>query len=506
VQSEPFAIATDVYAQLKFDALNFFYQQRSGEPIEMPFAGGDEWTRPAGHPSDTATCYGPVDMRGNDWGGCPYTLDVTGGWYDAGDHGKYVVNSGVTVWTLLNYYERSTTHPAAAATVADGAAAIPENANGQPDLLDEARNNLEFMLAMQVPAGTTLTLPLGDQYGNQDALVFSTVDASGMAHHKIHDEYWTGIPQAPHLDPAERYLSYPSTGATLDLAAIAAQCARLWDGIDQPFAERCLTAAERAYAAAQRVPDALAYNVVDGGGLYGDASLDDEFYWAATELFITTGDSRYADDMRASAHFLAAPRQVGYTATAVLGNLSLLQAADRLTAAERSALADNLLASADELLALTAGEGYHIPFGGPYRWGSNSTLANIALVLAQAFDVSGEERYRQGVVDAMDYLLGRNPNNKSYVSGHGENPMMNPHHRFWAHQADPAYPGPPPGALAGGPNFSDPAQDEIAAQIRPDCAPQTCYQDHVFAYSLNEVAINWNAPLFWIAAFLDERS
>lgn len=505
VQSEPFTIAADIYTQLKFDALNFFYQQRSADPIEMPYAGGDEWTRPAGHPSDTASCYGPVDMRGNDWGGCPYTLDATGGWYDAGDHGKYVVNSGITVWTLLNYFERSLTHAGAAATVADGAAAIPENANGQPDLLDEARYNIEFMLAMQVPAGTTLSLPRGDQYGNQDALVFSIVDASGMAHHKIHDEYWTGVPQAPHLDPAERYLSYPSTAATLDLAAVAAQCARLWAGIDQPFADRCLASAERAYDAAQRVPDVLAYNVVDGGGLYGDASLDDEFYWAATELYITTGDSRYADAMRASAHFLAAPRRVGYTATASLGNLSLLTAGDSLTAAERSTLVANLTAFADELLDLAAHEGYRIPFGGPYRWGSNSAFANNGLVLGLAFDASGDPRYRQGVVDAMDYLLGRNPNNKSYVSGHGEHPMMNPHHRFWAHQADPAYPGPPPGALSGGPNFSDPAQDSIAAEIRADCAPQTCYEDHVFAYSLNEVAINWNAPLFWIAAFLDEQ-
>ncbi|MEJ2299437.1 MAG: glycoside hydrolase family 9 protein, partial [Woeseiaceae bacterium] len=437
--------------------------------------------------------------------GCPYTLDTTGGWYDAGDHGKYVVNSGISVWTLLNYYERSLTHAAATTTVADGVVAIPENANGQPDLLDEARYNLEFMLAMQVPDGTELSLPRGDQYGNQDALVFDTVDASGMVHHKIHDEYWTGVPQAPHLDPAERYLSYPSTAATLDLAAVAAQCARLWDGIDPPFADRCLAAAQRAYAAAERVPDVLAYNVMDGGGLYGDSSLDDEFYWAATELFITTGDARYAEAMRASSHFLAAPRHVGYTATASLGNLSLQRAPQRLTAFERSTLTDNLLEHADELLALTTSEGYRIPFDGPYRWGSNSAFANTGLVLAHAFDAGGEERYRQGVVDAMDYLLGRNPNNKSYVSGHGENPMMNPHHRFWAHQADPAYPHPPPGALSGGPNFNDPAQDSIAAEIRADCAPQTCYRDHVFAYSLNEVAINWNAPLFWIAAFLDER-
>lgn len=504
-RSQPFAVRTDVYAQLKFDVLNFFYQQRSADPIEMPYAGGTEWTRPAGHPSDMATCYGPVDFRGNDWGGCPYTLDTTGGWYDAGDHGKYVVNSGISVWTLLNHYERSLSQPAAAATVADGAASIPENANGQPDLLDEARYNLEFMLAMQVPDGTTLSLPLGNQYGNANALVFTSVDASGMGHHKIHDEFWTGIPQAPHLDPAQRYLSYPSTAATLNLAATAAQCARLWAGIDQAFADRCLTAGERAYAAAQRVDDALAYDVTDGGGGgYGDSSLGDEFYWAAAELFIATGDSVYADDMRASSYFLDAPRDIAWPSTHGLGNLSLVVSSNSLTAGERSTLTSNLTALADEYLALKANEGYAIPFAGPYNWGSNSSFANNGIVLALAFDLTGQERYRQGVVDAMDYLLGRNPVDKSYVSGYGENPLMNPHHRFWAHSADPSFPGPPPGALAGGSNFATPA-DSVAQAIYADCAPQTCYRDDIEAFSLNEVAINWNAPLFWIAAFLDER-
>jgi endoglucanase len=129
---------------------------------------------------------------------------------------------------------------------------------------------------------------------------------------------------------------------------------------------------------------------------------------------------------------------------------------------------------------------------------------NTVIALAYAFDLTGDERFRQGVVDVMDYLLGRNPVNKSYVSGYGEDPLTNPHHRFWAHALDPAFPGPPPGALAGGSNFSPPA-DSVAQAIYGSCRPQTCYRDDIQAYSLNEVAINWNAPLFWIAAFLDER-
>ncbi|MBC7018195.1 glycosyl hydrolase, partial [Salmonella enterica subsp. enterica serovar Enteritidis] len=81
---------------------------------------------------------------------------------------------------------------------------------------------------------------------------------------------------------------------------------------------------------------------------------------------------------------------------------------------------------------------------------------------------------------------------------HGLLSMRNPHHRFWAPSLDPALPGPPPGALSGGPN-STAMVDPIARQLEGHCAPQRCWADDVEAYALNEVAINWNAPLVWVA-------
>jgi endoglucanase len=103
----------------------------------------------------------------------------------------------------------------------------------------------------------------------------------------------------------------------------------------------------------------------------------------------------------------------------------------------------------------------------------------------------------------MDYLLGRNPLDQSFISGFGARPLENPHHRFWAHMLDPHLPGPPPGVVSGGPNNGRPA-DDIARQIAPSAAAMRCWKDHIFAYSLNEVAINWNAPLVWTAAYLDD--
>jgi len=264
--SHTFDINKDIHSKLKYDALAYFYHNRSGIEITMPYAGEQQWTRPAGHLSDDNVECAP-DTPGD------YCLDVTGGWYDAGDHGKYVVNGGISVWTMMNQYERTlVTFNSDISEFADGNMNIPENDNNVPDILDESRWEMEFILKMQVPDGEEL---------------------AGMAHHKIHDEAWTGLGLAPHEDTQIRYLRPPSTAATLNLAATAAQAARLWLTYDPAFSLKCLEAAEKAWKAA-RVHDDLLALVSDGngGGAYND-DPSDEFYWAAVELFITTGETEY---------------------------------------------------------------------------------------------------------------------------------------------------------------------------------------------------------------------
>ena len=148
-RSHPFAISPDLFSRMKVDALAYFYHNRSGVPIEMPYAGDDGWTRPAGHLDDESVPCLPGS-------GCAYALDVKGGWYDAGDHGKYVVNAGYSVWILLNLYERAVHVVESREPFKDGALLIPENENGVSDILDEARFELEFMLKMRVPDGNPL--------------------------------------------------------------------------------------------------------------------------------------------------------------------------------------------------------------------------------------------------------------------------------------------------------------------------------------------------------------
>ena len=282
--SHPFDIGKDVYKKLKYDALAYFYQTRSGIEIKMPYAGGKQWTRPAGHVG-VAPNQGDKGVPCLQGSGCDYKLDVTGGWYDAGDQGKYVVNGGIAAWTLMNQYERAVAR-GTDAEFKDGKMNIPEHKNKIPDLLDEARWEVEFMLKMQVPDGQP---------------------KAGMVHHKIHDMAWTALGTRPEKDDQPRFLWPPSTAATLNLAATAAQCARVFEKLDKAFSAKCLAAAEKAWAAAAANPAVYAGTSAVGGGPYDDANVSDEFYWAAAELFITTKKDVYKAFVEKSPHFKKIP-------------------------------------------------------------------------------------------------------------------------------------------------------------------------------------------------------
>lgn len=494
--SHPFTIAADVYRPLSHASLNFFYQQRAGVAIDARFAGGTAWARAAGHTHEVVTCFKGLDQAGTDWPGCPYTLDVTGGWYDAGDQGKYVVNGGIALWMLQNLYEVDAASP----PFSDGSAALPEAGNGINDLLDETRFEMRFLLAMQVPDGKTMELPLGRQ--GRGPLRLTPVDAGGMAHHKIADRHWTTIPTPPADDHEERLLFPPSTAATLNLAATAAQCSRIWRGIDNDFARRCLVVAGKAYRAALRNPDVYAAQAFDGSGGYGDGELSDELYWATAELYAATGMPELAESLRKMPlHAAPLTGEPSWGSTAALGTITLATATG-VSPAERAAARAKLIALADRFLAEETRSGYHIPYASTaYHWGSNSGILGRGQILALAARFTGEARYRDGAVDAMDYVLGRNPLDQSYVSGFGWKPMRNPHHRFWAHQFDARLPGPPPGVLSGGANstvFPEPA----SAPLKGKCMGTRCWIDDARAYAHNEVAINWNAPLVWLATDL----
>ncbi|WP_246266887.1 glycoside hydrolase family 9 protein [Nonomuraea typhae] len=459
--SEPFEISESLYGRLRTDALAYFYHNRSGIPIEAKYAGA-AYARPAGH-AGVAPNRGDLDVPCAP-GACDYRMDVRGGWYDAGDHGKYVVNGALAAWQLIDAYEQA----------GDVRLAIPETGGGMPDVLDEARWELDFLLRMQRP--------------------------DGMVHHKIHDAAWTGLPLRPEADPQARLLFPVSTAATLNLAAAGARCHRVYRRFDRAFAARCLAAATKAWAAAHRNPALYAPAESVGGGPYDDTKVSDEFSWAAAELFAATGRRSYLKEVTTG----LTAENFSWKETGGLADLALVRVRGRLDVVSRLRLAARLVKVADGHLADLRAQGYANPFlpaDGRYVWGSSSATANTALVLAYAHELTRLPKYREGALESLDYLLGRNALNQSYVTGYGERASKNQHHRFWAHQLDPALPYPAPGSLAGGPNSG--LQDPVAQRNLRGCAPATCYIDDIGSYATNEVAVNWNSALAWLTAYAD---
>lgn len=494
--SRTFKIGNDIYTALKYDALAYFYHNRSGTPIDATVAG-TAFARGAGHLYDNSLST-KDGLRSN--------VDVSGGWYDAGDHGKYVVNGGISVWTLLNQYERSKYLGANSSDFADGKMKLPatEKADGTPDLLNEARWEMEWMLKMQIPTGQTY---------------------AGMVYHKMHDDKWTDLTLNPATATAAanpRRIWGATTAATLNFAAVGAQCYRTFKTVDAVFAKKCLDKAVIAYTAAKATAFMAAPKtdpLLDGGGEYPDSNTQDESYWAATELYLATNDpaetvysaATYAADMSASALHLQLPvagkASMSWASTSGLGTMSLATAGTAFGANSTWVSSARSAISAQANTYATASEtSFGTPFSSsaalPASWGSNSDVLNNIIVMGLARDftcTSGtpDAKLTNAIQNSMNYIMGRNPMDYSYVTGYGSRAVSKPHHRFWNLISNV-----PAGVVVGGPNAGK--EDPEAAANLVGCVSLKCYIDNVKAYSTNEVTVNWNSPLAWSAAYLDE--
>jgi endoglucanase len=477
--SHPFKITNRLYEQLAADALRFFYLMRSGTPIANSDAPG--YGRPAGHlgrpPNrgdlEVPAWTGPDAQQLYPGWRCEGRFDVSGGWYDAGDYGKYVTSGAIAVWQLLSTLELLT---GANRVLSDGFANM---------IRSECRWQLDWLLRMQVPAG--------------DAL-------AGLAFHRVHGTVWSPMPGWAHEDPTERVLHQPSTAASLQLAAVAAQGARLFRASDPAYARTLLEAARGACQAAQRHPRLIAPDdhARFGGGPYADDRLVDDFYWAAAELWLATGEDLYRQQVASSPEHAADafdPSGHDFDRVTAPARLDLALVDNDLVDHEQ--VINSVRRGADRLLELQRQQPWGQPYGPTegWDWGSNGRILNNLVVMGVAHLVSGASRYANAVAVGMDYLLGRNALGQSYITGYGTDYSRHQRTRQFGHDLDPALPPPPRGALAGGAN-SRPTPDFPYDSRLLGLPPQCCYLDEPTSEVTNDVCIRWNAPLTWVATYL----
>ena len=468
-----FAIRPRVLEELARGALKAFYFQRASLALEPRYAG--RWSRAAGHPDTQVLVHPSAASAGRPAG---TVISAPGGWYDAGDYNEYIVNSGITVATLLSLYED---FPAYVRTLDVD---IPESGHGVPDLVQEALWNLRWMLTMQDPS-------------------------DGGVYHKLTEPRFEGF-----VRPAEarspRYVVQKSTAAALDFAAVMAQASRVLRSFESRLpglADSALTAAVHAWSWARHHPDVFydqerlnqQFEPHIETGTYGDRDVRDEFIWAATELGVTT---------RQDSFFTAVPvfpdssaplpnwRQVRTLAYYTLARFRA--GLPPAVAGDRARLERTLVRAADDLMQPASRTAYGTLMGGraaDFIWGSNSVAANQGIALVVAYRLTGDPSYLRHALSNLDYLLGRNATGYSFVTGLGSRTPLHPHHRPSAADGIDA---PVPGLLVGGPN---PGRQDGCAY--PVTAPDKAYVDDVCAYASNEVAINWNAPLVYLAAALE---
>ncbi|MCP4865804.1 MAG: cellulase [Alteromonas sp.] len=439
-----FRISVQRVSALHDAAIKAYYYNRAGMALDPAFAG--KWHRKAGHPDTYVLNLNQPQV----------SLASPKGWYDAGDYNKYSVNSGISTYTLMRAY---LDFPA---FYAQRRWNIPESTNNQPDLLDEINWNLDWMLTMQ--------------------------DSDGGVYHKL-----TTLNFAPAVMPAQateqRYVVAKGTAASLNFAAVMATAARVYPQRQSNF----LAAAKKAWQWALENPQ-MAYKNAQNvkTGEYGDSSFSDEFAWAASELFVTTGEQDYLSEAE---NYLGSPATPGWSDTMGLAYLSLLseQGQNALPAERYQALKTRFLDYADALVKTSQASPFRTAMtANDFVWGSNGVAMNHAMVLASAFRLSNNVDYRHAFTGLVDYVLGKNPVGYSYVTGFGETSPRFIHHR--QSHAD-GIAEPVPGFLVGGAQNGQQDNCQYSTSL-----PATSYKDNWCSYSTNEVTINWNAPLVYSLA------
>ena len=474
-ESKEILISDAALSSLADAALLGFYHQRSGMDLDPAIAG--KWARKAGHPDTVVYVHASAASASRPEG---TVISSPKGWYDAGDYNKYIVNSGYSLGLM-----------------AEAFLMFPEEYTQDiyKPVFEELSYNEEWMWTMQ-----------------------DTED--GGVYHKLTTPNFEGF-VTPSDCHQQRYVVQKSVTAALDFAGALCSMAELnrmacfGDHINTCSTKRS-DMAEAAYAWAKANPDALyhqeqinqIYDPDITTGAYGDISADDEFFWAASELYISTGKAGYLEDAK---YFMPENFSLmSWGQVSALGVFAWLRyekaahnSQSKLTKDEQKIIDSckaMLLEYCESAAKDAEGSCFNNAFGNrpeDFVWGCCSSFCDLSICFLYAFEITGEKGYLDNAYRNVNYILGQNATGYCYVTGFGSKSPMFPHSRLCHSDGveDPI-----PGLLVGGPN---PSQNDIAEVKKYNSDyPDESYMDVMPSYASNEIAINWNASLVAASSWL----
>ena len=456
LESYEFQIGDNVYSVATVQNLRSYTLSRCNNPLSDSITG---LVIKKGHPQDKRAIlhFGDaLNAKGE-------RLDVSGGWYDAGDYGKYTTTAAISTAELMLSYEANPSH------FTRGQLFFPKGVKAEgklPDLLSEVKYELDWMQKMQRTDGSTF--------------------------HKVAGSQWPGFDISPDTDTQDRYIYNTCSAATAMYGASLAIAARVYKPFDSAYAQKLLANAKRVWEYLEKTPAPVyrTYEGHDGGsGPYNDENDIQERVWLAAELFKTTGDKTYENYLKTQPIMTEKPGFFSWDDTLALAQYTyaMTKNADRNF---QTKVKNAFLSYADEISAQIAADGYHCALTkGEYTWASTKNTLTKGDILLMANQISPKIEYVEGALDQIHYLFGRNALNRSFMTGVGANPPEHPHNRI--HESTGAY---VPGLIVGGPNFvsgGDPDQTKYLE--RGNIPPAKAYLDVLSSWSTNEYAIDYTA-------------
>lgn len=447
--SPKFKIGGDIYESLLYDATRYFYYQRQGIELVEPYAEG--FAREDKTPMDNA-------VRSSD-SSVSKTFELSKGWHDAGDYGKYV-NAGATAisdlfWTYEMFPEQ----------IKNIELNIPESADSVPDILDEARWEVEWMLKMQdETSGGFYPRVQSDDDNNVKMRILK--DANGC-----------------------------TTDDTACAAAVLAHAYLIYKDIDSAFAQECLESAKAAWKFLEANPA----NIVSPSGPYNVTDDRGDRLWAAASLYRATADETY------NTYFLSNYETFGSSFTSstsyahTWGNMWLTAYLCYMKADNVDEEASKWIKSQFEnwLTVITtryeSNPWKNTVVPGNYFWGINMQVMNVpmdAIIVSDILGSSDNSKVRNMALGSLNWLLGANPMSVSYVSGYGENAIKGVFSNIYNNDGKADIPN---GYMPGGPNtYEGAALSRFAAK---------CYTTSTGDWVANEHTVYWNSALVFMAAY-----